>query len=98
MAGRLHNMLDGGNVIKYFVSLCLSEPVLSHLVTTPLNRTSPPLSFLHAASSRRYLELETKVQTKVRKQGEGSYKSLLLVESGYYHYHIPITTFTFKTL
>ena len=34
-------MLDGGNVIKYFVSLCLSEPVLSHLVTTPLNRTSP---------------------------------------------------------
>ena len=35
--------------------------------------------------------LETQVHTKVRNHGEGPYKGLLLVESGY-------TAFTFKTL
>ena len=31
-----------------------------------------------------WIELETKVHTNVRNHGEG----LLLVESGYYHFHI----------
>ena len=32
------------------------------------------------------VELETKVHPKVRNHGEGPYKGLLLVESGYYQY------------
>ena len=34
------------------------------------------------------LELETKVHPKVRNHGEGPYYGLLLVESGYYRFHI----------
>ena len=34
------------------------------------------------------LELETKVHPKVRNHGEGRYLGLLLVESGYYRFHI----------
>ena len=34
------------------------------------------------------LELETKVHTMVRNHGEVPYKSLLLVESRYYRFHI----------
>ena len=34
------------------------------------------------------LELETKVHRKVRNHGEGPYLSLLLIESGYYRFHI----------
>ena len=32
--------------------------------------------------------LQTKVHPKVRNHGEGPYKGLLLVESGYYRLHI----------
>ena len=34
------------------------------------------------------LEIETKVHPKVRNHGEGPYQGLLLVESGYYRFHI----------
>ena len=34
------------------------------------------------------LEFEKKVHPKVRNQGEGPYYGLLLVESGYYRFHI----------
>ena len=34
------------------------------------------------------LELEAKVHPKVRNHGEGPYLGLLLVESGYYRFHI----------
>ena len=34
------------------------------------------------------LQLESKVHPKVRNHGEGPYKGLLLVESGYYRFHI----------
>ena len=34
------------------------------------------------------LEVQTKVHPKVRNHGEGPYKGLLLVESGYYRFHI----------
>ena len=34
------------------------------------------------------VELETKVHTKISNHREGSYQGLLLVASGYYHYHI----------
>ena len=34
------------------------------------------------------LELETKVHPKIRNHGEGPYQGLLLVESGYYCFHI----------
>ena len=34
------------------------------------------------------LELETKVHSKVCNHGEGPYYGLLLVESGYYRFHI----------
>ena len=37
------------------------------------------------------LELETKVHPKVRNHGEGPYQGLLLVESGYYRFHIKDT-------
>ena len=41
------------------------------------------------------LQLESKVHSKVRNQGEGPYEGLLLVESGYYRFHI---YYTIKTL
>ena len=34
------------------------------------------------------VELQTKVHSKVRNHGEGLYYGILLVESGYYHFHI----------
>ena len=34
------------------------------------------------------LELETKVHPRGRNHGEGPYQGLLIVESGYYHFHI----------
>ena len=34
------------------------------------------------------VEFETKVHQKVRNHGEGPYQGLLLVESGYYRFHI----------
>ena len=34
------------------------------------------------------VELQTKVHTKVRNHGEGPYLGLVLVESGYYRFHI----------
>ena len=37
------------------------------------------------------VELETKVHPKLRNHGEGPYLGLLLVESGYYRFHIKDT-------
>ena len=34
------------------------------------------------------VEIQTKVHPKVRNHGEGPYSGLLLVESGYYRFHI----------
>ena len=44
------------------------------------------------------LELETKFHSKVRNHGEVPYKSLLLVESGYYRFQIWDTMLTFANL
>ena len=40
------------------------------------------------AAAEDVTEVETKVHPKVRNHGEGPYKGLLLVESGYYHFQI----------
>ena len=44
------------------------------------------------------VELETEVHTKVRNHGEGPYKGLLLVESGYYHFHIEALVGAFSVI
>ena len=49
------------------------------------------LPVLHRYTPLLILELETKVHLKVCNHGEGPYKGLFLVESGYYRYHIQDT-------
>ena len=75
--------------------LCLLTPAagLGYISTETPSLSSSVLGLTAADTIgppqyRYILELETKVHPKVRNHGEGHYWGLLLVESGYYRFHI----------
>ena len=66
--------------------------LLQHLLVHVEDDGSRGLHLLHDGPLGGLVpELETKVHPKVRNHGEGPYKGLLLVESGYYRFHIEDT-------